>query len=203
MKKNLLIFCFFVFTLFTSSCSSNEPTDTRYRTFTVDEIKKLQTQRAVIHTRLGEITIKFFPDIAPNHVENFLNLAKSGFYNGTAFHRVIPGFVIQGGDPNSKNAEDRSTHGMGNAGYTVKAEFSRKPHTRGSVSMARARHVNSASSQFFICVDDTPNLNGQYTLFGEVESGMDVADKIVALPRDGKDNPLERVEMTVTVKTVK
>jgi peptidyl-prolyl cis-trans isomerase B (cyclophilin B) len=146
----------------------------------------------------GQIVVRFFPDVAPNHVKNFATLAKQGFYNGTTFHRVIPGFMIQGGDPNSKNP-DRATHGMGGPGFRVKAEFNSKPHKRGTLSMARSNDPDSAGSQFFICVGDSHFLDWQYTVFGEVESGMEVADKVVNAKRDGRDNPLERVEMTVTV----
>jgi peptidyl-prolyl cis-trans isomerase B (cyclophilin B) len=148
--------------------------------------------------RLGEIVLRFFPDVAPGHVNNFMKLATDGFYNGTTFHRVIPGFMIQGGDPNSKNP-DRAMHGMGGPGYKVKAEFNSKPHKRGIVSMARANDPDSAGSQFFICVADSHFLDWQYTVFGEVVTGMEVADKVVNMKRDGRDNPLERVEMTVTV----
>ena len=147
---------------------------------------------------IGEIVLKFHSDVAPGHVNNFIKLAKEGFYDGTTFHRVIPGFMIQGGDPNSKTA-DRSSHGMGGPGYKVKAEFNSMPHKRGIVSMARANDPDSAGSQFFICVSDANFLDWQYTVFGEVESGMDVADKIVNMKRDGRDNPLERAEMTVTI----
>ncbi|MDE3225960.1 MAG: peptidylprolyl isomerase [Nitrospirota bacterium] len=147
---------------------------------------------------LGEIVLKFYPDVAPGHVKNFIKLAQEKFYDGTTFHRVIPGFMIQGGDPNSKKP-DRSMHGMGGPGHRVKAEFNSKPHRRGVLSMARANDPDSAGSQFFICVADANFLDWQYTAFGEVVSGMDVADTIVAVKRDGRDNPLERVEMTVTV----
>ncbi|MCP9450393.1 MAG: peptidylprolyl isomerase [Nitrospira sp.] len=150
-------------------------------------------------TPVGEIVLRFFPDVAPGHVSNFLKLAKEGFYNGTTFHRVIPGFMIQGGDPNSKKS-DRSLHGMGGPGYTIKAEFNSKPHKRGIVSMARSNDPDSAGSQFFICVADSNFLDWQYTVFGEVVSGMDVVDKVVNMKRDGRDNPLERAEMTVTVQ---
>lgn len=146
----------------------------------------------------GEIVLRFFPDVAPNHVKNFLDLAGKKFYDGTTFHRVIPGFMIQGGDPNSKNP-DRASHGMGGPGHRVKAEFNSRPHKRGVVSMARANDPDSAGSQFFICVADSNFLDWQYTAFGEVVSGMDVADKVVSVKRDGRDNPLERVEITVTV----
>ncbi len=147
---------------------------------------------------LGDIVLRFFPDVAPGHVKNFVKLSKEGFYNGTTFHRVIPGFMIQGGDPNSKNP-DRASHGMGGPGYKVKAEFNSKPHKRGIVSMARANDPDSAGSQFFICVADANFLDWQYTVFGEVVSGMEVADKVVNMKRDGRDNPLERVEMTVSI----
>ena len=147
---------------------------------------------------VGEIILRLFNDVAPGHVDNFVKLSREGFYNGTTFHRVIPGFMIQGGDPNSKNS-DRSSHGMGGPGYKVKAEFNSTPHKRGIVSMARANDPDSAGSQFFICVADANFLDWQYTAFGEVVSGMEVADKIVNMKRDGQDNPLERAEMTVTI----
>lgn len=148
--------------------------------------------------RIGDIVLRFFHDVAPGHVKNFIDLAKKGFYNGTTFHRVIPKFMIQGGDPNSKNP-DRSSHGMGGPGYKVKAEFNSKPHKRGVLSMARANDPDSAGSQFFICVADSHFLDWQYTAFGEVVSGMEAADAVVAMKRDGRDNPLERVEITVTI----
>ena len=170
----------------------------KHKTFTKEEIKKMDETRAVIETKFGNIELRFFPDVAPGHVNNFIELAKKGFYDGTTFHRVIPGFMIQGGDPNSKDP-DKSKHGMGGPGYTIKAEFNEKPHKKGTLSMARAAHPDSAGSQFFICVADAPFLNRQYTVFGEVVSGMDVADKIVNQSRDKSDNPLERVEMKVKV----
>jgi cyclophilin family peptidyl-prolyl cis-trans isomerase len=147
---------------------------------------------------MGEIVLRFFPDVAPGHVQNFMKLSREGLYNGTTFHRVIPGFMIQGGDPNSKSP-DRASHGMGGPGHKVKAEFNSKPHKRGIVSMARSNDPDSAGSQFFICVADANFLDWQYTVFGEVVSGMDVADKIVGMKRDGRDNPLERAEMTVSI----
>jgi len=147
---------------------------------------------------MGEITLRFFPDVAPNHVKNFITLAKQKFYDGTTFHRVIPGFMIQGGDPNSKNP-DRSTHGMGGPGHKVKAEFNSRPHKRGTLSMARSNDPDSAGSQFFICVADSNFLDWNYTVFGEVVAGMEVADKIVGMKKDSRDNPLERVEMTVAI----
>ncbi|QPJ60961.1 MAG: peptidylprolyl isomerase [Candidatus Nitronauta litoralis] len=153
---------------------------------------------AVIETDHGNIEIKFFEDKAPGHVKNFKDLAEKGFYDGTTFHRVIPGFMIQGGDPNTKE-EDKSKHGFGGPGHTIKAEFNDIKHTRGILSMARSSEPDSAGSQFFVVVQDSFFLDGQYTVFGEVVSGMEVADKIVNLPRDGRDNPEDRVEMKVRI----
>ena len=153
---------------------------------------------AVIETKFGKIEIEFFEDKAPGHVKNFKDLAKKGFYDGTIFHRVIPGFMIQGGDPNTKS-NDRSNHGMGDPGYSIKAEFNDEPHIRGIVSMARSQDPNSAGSQFFIVVKDAAFLDGQYTAFGKTLSGMTVADQIVNAPRDRRDNPNERIEMKVKI----
>jgi len=153
---------------------------------------------AVIETSLGTIEFRFLEDKAPGHEKNFRDLANKGFYNGTTFHRVIPGFMIQGGDPLTKD-EDRSAHGTGGPGYTIKAEFNDTPHRRGIVSMARASEPDSAGSQFFIVVKDSNFLDRQYTAFGEVTEGMDVADKIVNTGRDPRDNPVERVEVALVV----
>ncbi len=177
---------------------SNLDAETKYKKFTSEEVKKMSETRAVIETRFGNIELKFFPEVAPNHVNNFIDLAKKGFYDGSTFHRLIPGFMIQGGDPNSKNP-DRSKHGMGGPGHTVKAEFNNKSHKRGTLSMARASHPDSAGSQFFICVADSFFLDRQYTVFGEVTSGMEVADRIVSQQRDKVDNPIERIEMKVRI----
>jgi|TARA_B110000438_G_scaffold128902_1_gene125198 cyclophilin family peptidyl-prolyl cis-trans isomerase len=153
---------------------------------------------AVIETNLGKIEVEFFEDKAPGHVKNFKDLAKKGFYDGVTFHRVIPGFMIQGGDPNTKN-NDRSNHGMGGPGYSIKAEFNDTLHKRGVLSMARSQDPNSGGSQFFIVVEDSNFLDGKYTAFGKVLSGMSVADTIVNVPRDPKDNPNKRVEMKVKI----
>jgi len=155
--------------------------------------------RAIIKTKFGDIEIEFHPNVAPKHVENFIKLAKDGVYNGTIFHRVIPGFMIQGGDPNTKDSLKKETYGQGGPGYTVKAEFNDIPHKRGIVSMARAADPDSAGSQFFIVVEDSRFLDRKYSVFGQVKKGIGVADKIVNLPRDERDNPKERVEMTVTI----
>ena len=157
--------------------------------------------KAVIKTKFGDMEIVFFPEKAPNHVQNFVKLAKSGYYNGTIFHRVIPGFMIQGGDPNTKDPKKPESYGMGGPSEKLKAEFNDTPHRRGIVSMARTNDPNSAGSQFFIVVKDSNFLDGQYTVFGEVVKGMDVADKIVNLPRNPRnDLPNERVEITVAVE---
>ena len=157
--------------------------------------------RAVIKTKFGDMEIVFFPNKAPNHVQNFVKLAKSGYYNGTIFHRVIPGFMIQGGDPNTKDPKKPETYGMGGPSEKLKAEFNDTPHRRGIVSMARTNDPKSAGSQFFIVVKDSNFLDGQYTVFGEVVKGMEVADKIVSLPRNPRnDLPNERVEITVSVE---
>jgi peptidyl-prolyl cis-trans isomerase B (cyclophilin B) len=151
-----------------------------------------QDRVAVLHTSKGEIDIRFFPDVAPNHVRNFIDLAEKGFYNGTKFHRVIPKFMIQGGDPNTISGQP-STWGMGGSPRNVAAEFNGVHHVRGIVSMARSNDPNSASSQFFIMVAAYPSLDGQYTAFGQVTKGMDVADQIVAGKRDRNDRPDEPV----------
>jgi len=149
---------------------------------------------AIIKTSFGNIKFNLMSDIAPETVRNFSQLAKSGFYNGTLFHRIIPGFMIQGGDPNTKNP-DKSTWGQGGPGYNLKAEFNTRSHLRGIVSMARANDPDSAGSQFFIVTSDSTFLDRQYTVFGEVVDGMEVADKIVNLPRDGNDCPKQEAKM--------
>jgi len=154
--------------------------------------------RARIITKYGTIELELFPDVAPKHTENFLKLAKSGFYNGTTFHRVIPEFMIQGGCPNTKPGA-KGIPGTGGPGYHINAEFNDISHKRGILSMARAQDINSAGSQFFIVVEDSEFLDKQYTVFGKVLSGMEVADTIVNLKRDRNDCPYERVEMTVEV----
>ena len=175
---------------------------------------------AVISTKFGNMIVEFYDDVAPMHVESFIILADEGYFNKTTFHRVIPGFVIQGGDPNSKD-DDRMNDGTGGragkffgigreddpASWNLPAEFNDKEHVKGTLSMARSSNPNSGSSQFFICHAATPQLNNQYTVFGQVIEGLEVIDQIVYAdtPRkqnpgyrgpDG-DNPLEKVEMNV------
>ena len=150
--------------------------------------------KAVIETNQGKIVFELFPDTTPETVRNFIKLANSGFYDGTLFHRVIPGFMIQGGDPNTKQP-DKSTWGTGGPGHSIKAEFNSKSHLRGVVSMARSTDPDSAGSQFFIVTTDSTFLDRQYTAFGQVVEGLEVADKIVNMPRDDNDCPLQDVKM--------
>ena len=159
---------------------------------------------AVIETKFGKMVIEFYDKDAPKTVANFKKLAKEGFYNSTTFHRVIPGFMIQGGDPNSKD-DDRSNDGTGGPGYTVEAEIKRE-HKRGTVATARLGdqgnpEKRSSGSQFFINLKDNSFLNGGYTVFGNVIAGMDAADKVVGVPRDDRDNPNDKVEMKVSITT--
>ena len=175
---------------------------------------------AIISTKFGDMVVEFYDDVAPMHVESFKILADEGYFDGTTFHRVIPGFVIQGGDPNSKD-EDRMNDGTGGrAGkffgigreedsnsWTIPAEFNDKDHVKGTLSMARSSNPNSGSSQFFICHAATPQLNNKYTVFGQVIEGLDVIDQIVYSETPKKqnpgyrgpdgDNPFEKVEMKI------
>ncbi len=160
------------------------------------------SQVATIETSQGTIKIEFFPKAAPNHVENFIKLANQGFYDGTLFHRIIPGFMIQGGDPNTKgDNSDRNTWGQGGPEHNVNAEFNDIPHTRGIVSMARAKDPNSAGSQFFIVQKDSTFLDGKYTVFGRVIEGMDVVDRIAQLQTiataQNKDQPVNPDEARI------
>ena len=167
---------------------------------------------AVISTNFGDMVVEFYPDIAPMHVESFMALANEEYFNGTTFHRVIPGFMIQGGDPNSRN-ENRATHGTGGrAGkffgigneedpntWLIPQEFSDTPHVKGILSMARTNDPNSASSQFFVCHDNANFLDNNYTVFGKVIDGLDIIDEIANVAKDQNDNPLERVEMSIRI----
>ena len=165
-------------------------------------MSQYENKVAEIHTSAGQIDIRFYPDVAPNHVKNFISLAEKGFYNGTKFHRVIPGFMIQGGDPNTISGSP-ATWGTGGSEQNVKAEFNSVSHKRGIVSMARSQHPDSASSQFFIVVADSKFLDNNYTVFGQVTQGMDVADKIVASAK-GSERPANPVKITsATVRDAK
>ncbi len=148
----------------------------------------------------GKMIAELYPEIAPNTVNNFISLVKKGFYDGLIFHRVIPGFMIQGGDPDGR--------GTGGPGYCIKGEFlmngvvNELKHTRGVLSMARAQHPDSAGSQFFIMSDPAPHLDGQYAAFGKVTEGLEIMDEIISVPTDWMDKPLEDQKIkSVTVDT--
>src|SRR3954462_12302964 len=158
-----------------------------------------QKEVAVIKTSEGEMVAEFWPDVAPKTVENFKKLAKSGFYDGTAFHRVIKGFMIQGGDPLTKDESKQARWGTGDPGYKIDAEFNKKSHTKGVLSMARSADPNSAGSQFFICHGSPKFLDGQYTAFGKLIKGDDVLEKIATT----KTLPGDRPEKRMNVESIK
>jgi len=155
------------------------------------------TPRAIIHTNYGDMTVEFWPEVAPRTVDNFLKLSRENFYNGTAFHRIIKGFMIQGGCPNSKVGA-RGVPGTGGPGYQVKAEFNNRSHVKGVLSMARSSDPDSAGSQFFICHGNADFLNNKYTAFGKLVSGEEVLNKIANVRCVGMEGstPTERVEIT-------
>jgi len=161
------------------------------------EPNKSSTPQVIIHTTSGDMTFEFWPDVAPKTVDNFLKLSREGFYNGTAFHRIIKNFMIQGGCPNSKKGATGKI-GAGGPGYQIKAEFNNRSHVKGVLSMARSQDVDSAGSQFFICHGDASFLNNKYTAFGKLTKGEDVLDKIASVPCVGpeRSSPTERVEIT-------
>ena len=153
--------------------------------------------RAIIHTTAGDMTVEFWPEVAPRTVDNFLKLSREGFYDKTAFHRIIKGFMIQGGCPNTKPG-GKGQPGTGGPGYQIKAEFNNRSHTKGVLSMARSADPDSAGSQFFICHGNASFLNNKYTAFGKVISGEDVLEKIANIPCVGQENstPTQRIEVT-------
>ena len=155
------------------------------------------TPRAIIHTNYGDMTVEFWPDVAPRTVENFLKLSRENFYNGTAFHRIIKGFMIQGGCPNSKIGA-RGAPGTGGPGYQVKAEFNNRKHEKGVLSMARSSDPDRAGSQFFVCHGDADFLNNKYTAFGKLVAGEETLNKIAGIACVGQERstPTERVEIT-------
>lgn len=155
---------------------------------------------AIIKTAEGELVLEFWPDVSPGHVENFTKLAKQGFYDGTCFHRVIKDFMIQGGDPNTKDEAKQRSWGTGGPGYQIKAEFNDKAHVRGVLSMARSSDPNSAGSQFFICHGDPRFLDKQYTAFGRLIKGDEVLEKIATTKTAPGDRPLKRMHVeSVTI----
>jgi cyclophilin family peptidyl-prolyl cis-trans isomerase len=161
------------------------------------------TSTGVITTKFGDIQLEFYPEHAPKTVENFMELARKGFYDGLIFHRIVPKFVIQGGDPNTRNLDSRNTWGTGGPGWNIKAEFNKNKHSRGALSMARSQDPNSAGSQFFIVLKDSSFLDGQYTVFGRVTSGMEIADKIEGISTDSADAPVDPEEAKMTKVTIR
>ena len=153
----------------------------------------------IISSNLGDIKLELYPEHAPKTVENFRELANRGFYDGLIFHRIVPNFVIQGGDPNTRDLSNRTRWGTGGPGWNIKAEFNKNKHSRGTLSMARSQDPDSAGSQFFIVLKDSNFLDGQYTVFGRVISGMDIVDKIASLKTDSSDAPVD----TETAKMIK
>ncbi|MBW7887819.1 MAG: peptidylprolyl isomerase [Bacteroidetes bacterium] len=190
------LFTFIIVILF--GCADKPSIEKKEKPVAEDTSRKL----VIIQTTMGNITVELNEKAAPKHAENFLKLAKEGYYEGTTFHRVIPGFMIQGGDPNSKD-NDRSNDGMGGPDYRIDAEIG-LPHTRGVIAAARQGDAvnpqrKSNGSQFYITVADAHFLDGQYSVFGKVVDGMETADKIVAVQRDARDNPLEKVVITKVI----
>ena len=186
---------FLLFFICVMSCNKEQDSETSQK---VGEYKGEIKPEIEIQTPHGKVVIALFDDIAPKHAASFRKLAKEGFYDGTTFHRVIPGFMIQGGDPLSRDPSKRNLHGTGGPGYTVEAEFSDLKHERGILSAARSADPNSAGSQFFLMHAKSPHLDGKYSVFGKVVSGMEAVDQIVKEPKDQKDNPLK----PMTIKMV-
>ncbi len=222
MKKNI-INLLFVSSVLITGCSETKKEDTLNNTNQLNKSEQKNDNKtltdvpkedyAIISTSYGDMTIQFFEGAAPKHVESFKTHANNGYYNGTIFHRVIPGFMIQGGDPNTKG-ENKASYGTGghaakyygigieddSGTWNLPAEFNNIKHTRGILSMARSNDPNSGGSQFFICAANVPHLNSKYTVFGQVVDGDEIIDQIINLPRDARDNPNRRVEMSVRIE---
>lgn len=186
-----------VFTACSQEPKQNDATNQPKETKAVSDNKE---EVAVIKTDAGEMVIEFWPDVAPKTVENFKKLAKEDFYDGTAFHRIVKGFMIQGGDPLTKDPAMEARWGTGDPGYKIKAEFNDRPHVRGVISMARSANPDSAGSQFFICLGDAGFLDNKYTAFGKLIKGDDVLGKLgdaETVARGGeKSKPVERQGVT-------
>jgi peptidyl-prolyl cis-trans isomerase B (cyclophilin B) len=164
----------------------------------------MNNEIAVIKTTAGEMVVEFWPDVAPKTVENFKNLAKKGFYDGTAFHRIVKGFMIQGGDPLTKNPNEEASWGTGGPGHTIKAEFNDRSHQRGVLSMARSSDPDSAGSQFFICLADASFLDGKYTAFGQLTKGDEVLGQIGDTPvRSGNSGERSKPMTRVGVESIR
>ena len=200
--------------IFFSGCNKQEKVEPIALKATNKVESKPLKEVGIISTQFGDMVVEFYERAAPKHVESFKLHAKSGYYNGTIFHRVIPGFMIQGGDLNTKG-ENKSIYGQGGhaakfygigkednpSTWDIPAEFNDIKHTLGILSMARTSDPNSAGSQFFICAGDASHLDAQYTVFGKVIEGLGIIDKIVNMPRDNRDNPINRIEMTVALES--
>ena len=221
MKKILPLML--IFGLFEMGCGNTQKQERKAVNIDkkeVEEVKEIKNEPGkqekevvVISTFYGDMVVELFESTAPMHVESFKTHAKNGYYDGTIFHRVIPGFMIQAGDPNTKG-DNKATYGTGGhaakyygfgdesetKSWNLPAEFSKISHKRGILSMARSTSPNSGGSQFFICAADAPHLDGQYTVFGQVVEGDNVIEQIVNLPRDSRDNPNKRVELKVRLE---
>ena len=200
--------------IFFLGCNKQEKVEPIALKETNEVQSKLLKEVGIISTQFGDMVVEFYERAAPKHVESFKLHAKSGYYNGTIFHRVMPGFMVQGGDLNTKG-ENKSIYGQGGhaakfygigkednpSTWDIPAEFNDIKHTLGILSMARTSDPNSAGSQFFICAGNASHLDAQYTVFGKVIEGLGIIDKIVNMPRDNRDNPINRVEMTVALES--
>ena len=191
--KSIVLFC--AFGLFAAAASAGETKTNAPAAPAPATNAPAAKEVAVIKTSEGTMVMEFYPEVAPNHVANFKKLAQKGFYDGTCFHRVIKGFMIQGGDPNTKDESKKDSWGQGGPGYTVNAEFNARHHARGILSMARASDPNSAGSQFFICHGNAGFLDGQYTVFGNLIKGDDVLEKIATTATEPPDRPVKRVNV--------
>jgi cyclophilin family peptidyl-prolyl cis-trans isomerase len=197
MNKRASILCLVILAVATGCTTAPATEQPSAAAAPAPVVRNYDNQIVELHTTAGEIHIRLYPQIAPNHAKNFIDLAADHYYEGTRFHRVIPGFMIQGGDPNTKG-DDVTSWGTGGSGRNLDAEFNAVKHRRGIVSMARSQNPNSASSQFFIMVADAPALDNQYTVFGEVIRGMEVVDVIVSAPRNQMDRPNQPTTITNT-----
>src|SRR5438105_10149979 len=189
--KLMLLCCAIGLAFVAMPVRSEDKKEEEKETATMSEPKEV----ALIKTSEGEMVAEFWPDVAPKTVENFKKLAKSGFYDGTAFHRVIKGFMIQGGDPLTKDESKKARWGTGDPGYKIPAEFNKKSHERGVLSMARSQDPNSAGSQFFICHCSPKFLDGQYTAFGKLIKGDDILEKIATTKTGPNDCPVKRINV--------
>jgi peptidyl-prolyl cis-trans isomerase B (cyclophilin B) len=169
----------------------------------METVSNSENEAAVIKTTEGEMVIRFWPDVAPKTVENFKKLAREGFYDGSAFHRIVKGFMIQGGDPLTKDSSAEERWGTGGPGYQIKAEFNDRPHVRGVISMARSQHPDSAGSQFFICLGEARFLDRQYTAFGQLVKGDDVLGRIGETPTANRGGEKSKPAVRVGVESVR